>query len=306
MYFSWGCNMFKAGTFYRELRQIEAYGVPMSAQQLQQLCSCCPDLESLRFTALYESPSTAWHALSQLTALADLAVSEAQSAPAAFVGAAAQLTGLRSLQLVSNCDLTDPMLLQLTALTALERLELQSLQDETLTVGNKAKVRPRWQDAVGWGTLFFVGWGTLSLVPAKQALCAMPVPHTLINRVAGLWVDTTTVAHTNTSKCHRHLRYRWWLSVALLVAASSVGPEVHVEVTRMNQASHITPLISMLVNPMLFVGCREGPLMCGFSSWGTFCGILPAAKLFSAAAVLLQQHLLSSCWRSLQPHWQAS
>jgi hypothetical protein len=51
MDFTWSCNLFKAGCMYPDLRQIEARGLPISGQQLQQLASCCPALEGLSFTA---------------------------------------------------------------------------------------------------------------------------------------------------------------------------------------------------------------------------------------------------------------
>jgi hypothetical protein len=85
--------------------------------------------------------------VSQLSSLTGLAVYEAGSA--ALVGAAAQLTGLRKLMMVGIHDLTDPMLLQLTALTALEQLDLESTARESLSFTNKAEVRSRCQGAVG-------------------------------------------------------------------------------------------------------------------------------------------------------------
>jgi hypothetical protein len=45
-------------------------------------------------------------------------------------------------------------------------------------------------------------------------------------------------------------------------------------------------------------------LTCGSSCCDTSCVMRAAVKHCSGAAVQLQQHLLSSCWRSLQHHWQ--
>jgi hypothetical protein len=60
----------------------------------------------------------------------------------------------------------------------------------------------------------------------------------------------------------------------------------------------------------LLSACRRAgttPLMYdGSSCYATSWAMQPAAKHCSGAALQLQQHLLSSCWRSLLPHWQRS
>jgi hypothetical protein len=99
--------------------------LPVSEQQLQQLCSCCPAVEDLAFCLSRGSPSTAYLPLLQLSALASLKIKDVgAAAAAAAVGVAAQLTGLKQLVLQGLPQLTDPALLQLTALTALETLKL--------------------------------------------------------------------------------------------------------------------------------------------------------------------------------------
>jgi hypothetical protein len=71
-------------------------GKHFSKQQLQQLCSCCPVVERLHFVLPAQPSPTALLPLLQLSAMTSLG---AHHVDAAAVGVAAQLTGLRELQL---------------------------------------------------------------------------------------------------------------------------------------------------------------------------------------------------------------
>jgi hypothetical protein len=127
------CTLFTPGKVYPHLRRLdlecENWGVPLSKQQLQQLCSCCPALESLAFI-LFEDPSPeALLPLLQLSALTQLAVHRVHTAEATVVGVVAQLTGLKVLHVMQLYDHTDPTVLQVTALTALEELRVGHLDD---------------------------------------------------------------------------------------------------------------------------------------------------------------------------------
>lgn len=73
--------------------------------------------------------------LQQLSALTHLTVYNMHADAAAFVGTAAQLTGLKHLKLLSYCAtlrLPGISLVQLTALTALELLEVDLRQGNEL------------------------------------------------------------------------------------------------------------------------------------------------------------------------------
>jgi hypothetical protein len=130
-----GCVFYKPGTVYPHLRWIGLKAAlcsddpANSEQQLQQLCSCCPAVERLAFR-LWEDPSpTACLPLLQLSALTHLYVyvyglrreAARLAATAAVVNAAAQLTGLKHLNVSGLQQLQGPTLLRLTALTALEQ-----------------------------------------------------------------------------------------------------------------------------------------------------------------------------------------
>jgi hypothetical protein len=149
-----GCDMLTAGTFYPDLRMVDlSYDggqsilgarMPISEQQLQQLCSCCPAVESLSFAISQRFPPAAFSALLQLSALTSLSISRLGEAAAAAVGVAAQLTGLKQLTMAGLSELTDPRLLQLTALTTLEELEFVHAKRpmfDTSYLGWKNKVR---------------------------------------------------------------------------------------------------------------------------------------------------------------------
>jgi hypothetical protein len=140
-----GCLLFRPGTEYPHLREVSLeytnIGVmyphprehiwtldaaaPMGEQQLQQMCSSCPQLEDLSFVLCGNLSHTALQSLLQLsglTRLAVCAVEPAYGAEAALVEVAAQLTGLKELRL--KMHLEGLTLLQLTALTALEQLHV--------------------------------------------------------------------------------------------------------------------------------------------------------------------------------------
>jgi hypothetical protein len=136
-----GCDLFRPGVVYPHLRLIdlqhEAPFPPMriSGQQLQQLCSSCPAVESLAFASRSEFTHAAFSPLLQLSALTSLelrnpraaaapaAAGAVDVAAAAAVDVAAQLTGLKQLSLIDLPHLTDSAL-QLTALTALTEITL--------------------------------------------------------------------------------------------------------------------------------------------------------------------------------------
>jgi hypothetical protein len=127
-----GFDLFTPGTVYPHMRLIDlcydrgqsvTRRPPVSEQQLQQLCSCCPAVESLAFSLSKGFTAAALSPLLQLSALTSLKVGDVSAATTAAVGVAVQLTGLKELTLAGLSHLTDPTLLQLTALTALEELE---------------------------------------------------------------------------------------------------------------------------------------------------------------------------------------
>jgi hypothetical protein len=146
--------LFKPGTQYPSLRAVglmnaqDSEAVLLSEQQLQQLCSCCPTVERLSLAAVcpYHSP-TALLPLLQLSALTQLAVdcmsssevaAAAAAAAAQVVAVAGQLTGLKDLWLSGLNQLAGPALLQLTALTALERLVLRDMGRHYMLLQSKA------------------------------------------------------------------------------------------------------------------------------------------------------------------------
>jgi hypothetical protein len=163
------------GVMYPKLRAMDLAHewrhsvAPLAERHLQQLCSCCPAVDDLRFAVCGDSTATALQPLLRLTALTALhlysvgttavadaaaeahttveaadaaaeAAAIAAAAAAAVVAVAAQLTGLKELGLQGLYDVADPTLLQLTALTALEQLVLE--QDDFLGRTFKNKVGP--------------------------------------------------------------------------------------------------------------------------------------------------------------------
>jgi hypothetical protein len=119
--------------------------LPLSKQGLQQLCSCCLALKSLRFVLNPESPPTA---LVQLLALTQLEVCRVDAALPVVISTAAQLPAkLKKLGVWCYCKAfspTDPALLQLTTLTTLEEVMLGHvigpLDKRTWTLRLKNKV----------------------------------------------------------------------------------------------------------------------------------------------------------------------
>jgi hypothetical protein len=121
-----------------EVNLLYSDSMPLGEQQPGLLCSCCPAVDSLSFKVVSKPAASitpaAFLSLLQLAALTHLAVSVGSAAATApVVDVAAQLTGLKQLRLqllhlmsyLSPCDMSCDMLLQLTALTALEELKLQ-------------------------------------------------------------------------------------------------------------------------------------------------------------------------------------
>jgi hypothetical protein len=132
-----GCMLFpeqslsRACRVYPHLRQIdlvygcESHPMPISARQLQYMCSCCPFVESLGF-ALCQKPSAPFGAYLPLLQLSALTALDIWSADAAVVGAVSKLSKLKQLTLHRFPTPTSLTLLQLTALAALEDLTLYS------------------------------------------------------------------------------------------------------------------------------------------------------------------------------------
>jgi Leucine-rich repeat (LRR) protein len=127
------CTLFKPGAVHPKLR---AAGLQWPCQpQIQQLCSCCPSLEILVCHLTSNFSNTALQPLLQLSALTRLDVSNVGAAVATVVNVAAQLTGLKHLQLdgldCSYAGRAHPALLQLTALTRLQHLGIRG-QNSTI------------------------------------------------------------------------------------------------------------------------------------------------------------------------------
>jgi hypothetical protein len=123
-----GRVLFKAGPVYPHLTHVtlaDALCTDVTAvneQQLQQLCSCCPAVKSLAFELWTAATPAACLPLIQLSALTELVMRSAADNSPTAVDTAAQLTGLKCLQLYGMHQLLDPALLQLTALSSLEQL----------------------------------------------------------------------------------------------------------------------------------------------------------------------------------------
>jgi hypothetical protein len=128
------------------MHQPSSQGVPLSEQQLQQLCSCCPTVESLGFALDENASQAALLPLLQLSALTHLAVYQEGAAEAAVVDVAAQLTGLKQLTVSGLNKLADAALLQLTTLTALERLTIQDKHCQSRSL--HSKVSPEWHSGL--------------------------------------------------------------------------------------------------------------------------------------------------------------
>jgi hypothetical protein len=125
--------LFRLDTVYPHLRLIDldhkGLGLlTLSGQQIQLLSSSCPALESLNFRICSQASHTDCLPLRQLTALTRLRVCELSNAAAAgaVITSAAQLTGLVQLSLLDLPKMTDPKLMQLSALTALTDLKLSN------------------------------------------------------------------------------------------------------------------------------------------------------------------------------------
>jgi hypothetical protein len=109
-----GCILFQPDAVYPHLRVIACRAstsfAPLSEQQLGQLCSSCPALESLEFVLRANSSQDALQPLLQLPGLTALAVcvegAVSAAAPAAaevdtVAAVAGQLTQLKQLKLVN-------------------------------------------------------------------------------------------------------------------------------------------------------------------------------------------------------------
>jgi hypothetical protein len=126
------CVLFGPDSVCPHLRLIDldhecSQWLALSGQHLKLLCSCCPALNSLSLKLCSQASPTDCLSLLQLTSLTNLCVRKLSNGAAAgaVVDAAAQLTGLVQLSLRELPCLTDPRLLQLSALTALTSLSLE-------------------------------------------------------------------------------------------------------------------------------------------------------------------------------------
>jgi hypothetical protein len=142
-----GCDLFTPGTVYPHLRRINlCYDggqqlpftkMPVSKQQLQQLCSCCPSVENLAISPSQGFSAAAFSPLLQLSYLA------AAAALPIALGVAAQLTRLKQLTLSGVPQLTDPVLLEELNLAA----TAEGLVAPTLSWKNTVR---DWQYATVW------------------------------------------------------------------------------------------------------------------------------------------------------------
>jgi hypothetical protein len=105
----------------------------------QQLCSCCPAVESLACALTLKLKPAALKSLLQLSALTSLRVSDLGAAAAAAVEVAAQLTRLKQLTLAGLPQLSGPALMQFTVLTGLQALEV---------AGGPMHLRLTWKNKV--------------------------------------------------------------------------------------------------------------------------------------------------------------
>jgi hypothetical protein len=112
---------------------LRALAAPPSEQQLQQLCSCCPAVNSLVFELPSQPTTAVLLPLRQLSALTHLQVNTIHDATvvAAVISAIAQLTGLKLLALpcLYQPSWTTPaakagFCTPLTGLTALQQLRV--------------------------------------------------------------------------------------------------------------------------------------------------------------------------------------
>jgi hypothetical protein len=128
---------FNPATKYPNLHMVDlqsgccSSAVPVSTLQLQHLIYSCPALESLEFVAWQPTALTALLPLLQLSALTCLGLHRVFAAAPTVLAFAAELSGLRQLNLDGLPQLRDPALLQLTALTALHELQLGARQGGT-------------------------------------------------------------------------------------------------------------------------------------------------------------------------------
>lgn len=102
------------------------HGRPGHPAVVQLLSRCGQAVESLGLVLRADAPPTACQPLLQLSALTDLQLHGMAALGATTVGIVAQLTGLKQLYLTDLAALKDPMLLPLTALTALEEVTLHT------------------------------------------------------------------------------------------------------------------------------------------------------------------------------------
>jgi hypothetical protein len=124
--------LFAPCVVYANLQEVDLqYGryssaVPVGTLQLQHLCGCCPAVESLEIVIWKATPLIALLPLLQLSALTRLGLHKVQESVSTVASFTAHLSGLRQLSLTGLPQLRHPALLQLTALTGLEELDLHA------------------------------------------------------------------------------------------------------------------------------------------------------------------------------------
>jgi hypothetical protein len=204
-------------------------------------------------------------ALMQLSKLTTLEVYELGAVAEAVVDVAAQLTGLQKLKLTNVWALTQPAVLQLTALTALHELALCN---------------------EGFTGLHLVNKVTEHLQHAQWAEIEhrMPCACQSVADSFGTWLRPST-----------------WQSGSLAVWQTLLEA-VPLYIVTLHQITLCTAQMLRksltALNIVVFCLCRHAVstlLMYGFSFYATYCAMKTAAKHYSSAALELQRHLASSC-----------
>lgn len=173
-------SLFKPASVYPNLVEVnlqhewEGWNVPLSEDEVQQMCSGCPALQSLAFTPCIDTSlpgNSRLLPLLQLTALTRFQAHILDNTTvAAVVHVAAQLTGLKVLVLTSaSWELaTYPVVLKL-ATPALAALEVLVLDHDSL----RRTVSGEWLAGLGLGHMqhMLAGPGVLGAGGSGAALC---------------------------------------------------------------------------------------------------------------------------------------
>jgi hypothetical protein len=125
-------DLFNPSRVHPHLREVqlpyelsrEDASMRLGHQQLQHMCNCCLNVNSLKLSLCDHPPTAALLSLLQLSALTRLEVHQVGAAAGeVLVDVAAQLTGLKCLRLKGHIRL-DPTVLQLTVLKALNHFDV--------------------------------------------------------------------------------------------------------------------------------------------------------------------------------------